>query len=65
VGIGFEFQGPRHYYHGAVGQRDREKELVCKSRGICFIYIPFWWEHTPSSLIASIRGARPDLLSAI
>ena len=67
--LAFEYQGEQHYStHYLYGspsiqqQRDQEKEMKCKEAGITLIHIPYWWNKEKSSLVATIRQYRPDLL---
>lgn len=67
--LAFEYQGEQHYRDiYALGnkwsqkEKDGEKGLACKEKGITLIEIPFWWDKEKSSLMATIHGKRPDLL---
>jgi hypothetical protein len=42
-------------------ERDDRKRNTSKERGISLIEIPFWWDRTESSLIATIHYFRPDI----
>ena len=46
-------------------QRDDKKKLICRSNGITFIEIPYWWDRSYGSLYATIYNQRPDLLEKI
>ncbi len=41
--------------------KDQEKKNQCKLAGITLIQIPYWWDHTLESLVASIQKERPEL----
>lgn len=65
----FEYQGEQHYTDiWALGNRwrqrhhDEEKRKACKEHGITLIEIPYWWDLSKSSLIATIHGKRPELI---
>ena len=67
--IAIEYQGEHHYYdvyHVSVRwrqkHRDEEKRMICLSRGITLIEVPYRWDFERSSLIATIRKERKDLL---
>ena len=69
LNLAFEYQGEQHYStHYLYGspsiqqQRDQEKEMKCKEAGITLIHIPYWWDKQKSSLVATIRQYRSDLL---
>ena len=68
--LAFEYQGEQHYVEvyplGAQwkhSERDLEKSLACKEKGITLIEIPYWWDFKKESLIATIHQYRPDLIS--
>lgn len=67
--LAFEYQGQQHYSDiYALGhrwyqkQKDEEKRRICKDKGITLIEVPYWWDNTKSSLVATIHKFRPDLL---
>eukprot|EP00026_Physarum_polycephalum_P002177 Phypoly_transcript_02182.p1 GENE.Phypoly_transcript_02182~~Phypoly_transcript_02182.p1 ORF type:complete len:962 (+),score=179.47 Phypoly_transcript_02182:307-2886(+) len=68
--LGFEYQDPHHYFHAHFGsstlqeyqERDQRKKKIADYRGITIINVPFWWNWDAKSLVASIKGKRPDLL---
>lgn len=69
--LAFEYQGEHHYHDiYAIGgkwgqkQQDEEKRRKCAEKDITLIEIPYWWNHTKSSLIATIHKYRPDLISS-
>lgn len=37
----------------------------CKRHGISLIEVPYWWDGSKSSLMASIHQIRPDLVPSI
>lgn len=60
--IAFEYQGEQHYkYHHLYGaasiwqQKDHEKKSACHKAGITLVEVPFWWDHSRESLIATIH----------
>jgi hypothetical protein len=71
--LAFEFQDAYHYtsvYYShkpltSVKQRDEAKQKLAKSRDQTLINIPFWWDGSKASLVASIRTRRPELLAHI
>jgi hypothetical protein len=71
LSLAFEYQGEQHYFtHYLFGspdiqqQRDVEKQQTCKAAGITLVHIPYWWDKEKSSLVATIRHHRSDLLQA-
>jgi len=66
--LAFEYQGEQHYhFHYLYGspmmqkERDEDKRSICTKNGITLIEIPYWWDQTKNSLLATIFEARPDL----
>ena len=45
----------------AQQQRDEEKREACKQRNITLIEVPYWWDRSKSSLVATVLKNRPDL----
>lgn len=43
--------------------RDEEKRIACEAEGITLIEVPYWWDGNVASLMATIKSARPDLLT--
>jgi hypothetical protein len=69
LNLAFEYQGEQHYAsHYLYGspeiqrKRDLEKSYKCKIANITLVHIPYWWDKEKSSLVATIRKHRPDLL---
>jgi hypothetical protein len=69
LALAFEYQGEQHYgahylYGSSEHQRakDMEKQQRCKQEGITLIHIPYWWDKQKSSLVATVRQRRPELL---
>jgi len=65
----FEYNGCQHYHaHIMFGdgfynkKRDDEKNNACKSTGITFIEIPYWWKSDKESIVVALHTNRPDLL---
>ena len=60
--LALEYQGEQHYddIPGAFGPievrqgRDVDKEKMAKDHSIKIIYIPYWWDHSLSSLQSSL-----------
>ncbi len=70
--VAFEYQGEQHYSDAynigpqwAYLQRDQEKRLACSQKGITLIEIPYWWDHSKQSLLATIHKYRPDLVTTM
>jgi hypothetical protein len=40
----------------------QEKRVACDENGIKLIEIPYWWDFTKDSLVATIHMHRPDLI---
>jgi hypothetical protein len=71
LGLAFEYQGQQHFFDVyTLGQqwryleRDEDKRLACKEKGITLIEVPFWWDFKKESLIATIHKVRPELISS-
>lgn len=69
VKLAVEYQGEQHYKdiylfgeRNIFIARDIQKKIECKRRGITIVEIPYWWDRSPTSLVATIIHARPDLL---
>jgi len=67
--LAFEYQGQQHFKHIYIfgpqekyNQRDAEKRIACESKGITLLEIPYWWDFTKESLLATIKQKRPDLV---
>jgi hypothetical protein len=61
-----------HYFSttpfGSASQRklcDERKKLLADELGITLIQIPFWWDKSQSSLVATIQQHRLDILHNI
>eukprot|EP01124_Arcella_intermedia_P008382 TRINITY_DN15275_c0_g1_i1.p1 TRINITY_DN15275_c0_g1~~TRINITY_DN15275_c0_g1_i1.p1 ORF type:complete len:384 (-),score=69.59 TRINITY_DN15275_c0_g1_i1:14-1165(-) len=70
--LAFEFHGEQHYYElpqirSFYGQqkRDVEKENLCRLNGIYLVVVPFWWDNTLPSLIATIQHKFPQLIPSL
>eukprot|EP01114_Cavostelium_apophysatum_P003467 TRINITY_DN1335_c0_g4_i6.p1 TRINITY_DN1335_c0_g4~~TRINITY_DN1335_c0_g4_i6.p1 ORF type:complete len:879 (-),score=171.48 TRINITY_DN1335_c0_g4_i6:765-3401(-) len=66
--LAFEYHGYQHYatqgifdFVDSSSARDHEKRRACESVGITLISIPYWWDESPESLVATIRAVRPDI----
>lgn len=45
-------------------ERDEEKRIACKTKGITLVEVPYWWDlDLQKSLKATIHKVRPDLIS--
>eukprot|EP01114_Cavostelium_apophysatum_P017612 TRINITY_DN5282_c0_g1_i1.p1 TRINITY_DN5282_c0_g1~~TRINITY_DN5282_c0_g1_i1.p1 ORF type:complete len:181 (-),score=39.36 TRINITY_DN5282_c0_g1_i1:163-705(-) len=67
--LAFEYQGRQHYADspllGEVGPiriKDTEKKELCERNGITLIQVPYWWNGSKDSLLATIREFRPNLV---
>ncbi len=63
-----EYQGQQHYHSflffqnlAAQQRRDTEKAEICRKFGLTLIHIPYWWNRTKQSLVATIAMHRPDI----
>jgi hypothetical protein len=72
LSLAFEYQGEGHYQQNLVFRsldrrrlNDEHKRQVSASNGITLINIPFWWNKKDTSLAATIRQHRLDLLSSL
>jgi hypothetical protein len=72
--LAFEYQDPHHYLtstwysHAAltrVQQQDDTKKQMFSSANRTLIVVPCWWDGCESSLAASVRSQRPELLSGV
>ncbi len=62
LSIAFEYHGSQHYRpHFMFGsyndqrQRDQEKREACLGYGITVIEVPYWWDLSKESLMATIK----------
>ena len=69
LNLAFEYQGKQHYNEsifptGKIAQSmmDKEKLEACKMFGITLIEVPYWWDFSVNSLVATIKKERSDLL---
>ncbi len=67
--LAFEYQGEQHFKPlgffddpKMIQQRDQEKRLCCAQIGFSLIEIPYWWDKSDSSLLATIHKHRPDIV---
>jgi hypothetical protein len=70
LAIAVEYHGEMHYKsHVVFGElkmrqdRDKVKREICAKEGITLIEIPFWWDNSEQSLIATLQQYRPELLT--
>jgi hypothetical protein len=71
INLAVEYQGEQHYEMtsyfkdkervGKQRMRDKEKEKACLEAGIKLVQVPYWWDGTCASLVATIIGKYPDL----
>jgi len=69
LSLSFEYNGEQHYqpvsiFHDSLQKRqsrDQFKSKFCEDNGITLIIVPYWWDHSISSLAQTIRLARPDI----
>jgi hypothetical protein len=69
--LAFEYQGRQHYWDVFVlgsqwhyEQRDREKREACHEKGITLVEVPYWWDDSKESLLATIQQLRPGCMIA-
>ena len=69
LNLAFEYNGQQHFQpHYVFGscslqqKRDEEKKKACNEAGITLIEVPFWWDYSRSSLVASVLQQRPELV---
>mmetsp|Transcript_11394 Transcript_11394/g.15806 ORF Transcript_11394/g.15806 Transcript_11394/m.15806 type:complete len:103 (+) Transcript_11394:1-309(+) len=72
LSLAFEYQGQQHYQDISVFSpqiryqgRDDQKKQACLQHNITLVEVPYWWDHKPESLAASIKQARPELLTDV
>eukprot|EP01114_Cavostelium_apophysatum_P017565 TRINITY_DN5254_c0_g1_i1.p1 TRINITY_DN5254_c0_g1~~TRINITY_DN5254_c0_g1_i1.p1 ORF type:complete len:742 (+),score=155.67 TRINITY_DN5254_c0_g1_i1:67-2292(+) len=70
LSLALEYQGKQHYeQHFLFGspqdlqRRDSAKEVTCAREGVTLIPIPYWWDLSKDSLLATISAARPDAVA--
>eukprot|EP01114_Cavostelium_apophysatum_P008517 TRINITY_DN2104_c2_g1_i1.p1 TRINITY_DN2104_c2_g1~~TRINITY_DN2104_c2_g1_i1.p1 ORF type:complete len:621 (-),score=144.76 TRINITY_DN2104_c2_g1_i1:93-1955(-) len=68
LNLAFEYHGEQHYVesdffpHLSEQQiRDARKRKVLEQLGVALVEIPYWWDGTEKSLVATICSLRPDL----
>lgn len=66
--LAIEYHSDHHYmYHYVLGpaqqqqQKDKEKQLACSQNGIKLVEIPFWWDRSKSSLLATLHENVPEV----
>jgi hypothetical protein len=69
LSLALEYHGNHHYhYRKHFGDptpymaQDLEKQEACKANGITLIVVPYWWDYTEDSIIATIHQHRPDII---
>lgn len=72
LSLAFEYQGYHHYHqHGMFHapefyqEQDETKRKQCIAHNITLIAVPYWWNHDPLALAATIRARRADVLLAV
>jgi len=67
--LAFEYHGEQHYKDINIfipqrmySIRDSQKRMLCKQHAITLIEIPYWWNLEISSLMATIKKYRPELI---
>jgi len=72
LNLGFEYQGEHHYHdvhyfgvHQHIRQKDSEKKALCKQHGVTLVDVPYWWDHTQTSLLEMIAHTRPELAQSL
>jgi allophanate hydrolase subunit 1 len=67
MSLALEYQGVQHYYKHYLWRfeeqvmRDKEKREACKNAEIHLIEIPYWWDKSSSSLMATLKERCPHL----
>jgi hypothetical protein len=68
LSLAFEYQGELHYnttvIFGSAGRRhttDELKKKLATDLGITLIQIPFWWDKSLPSILATLQHHRPDI----
>lgn len=66
LSLAFEYQGEHHFHstprfgqEDEYQERDKEKLELCAKNGITLIRVPFWWDLSTASLMATIHRVRP------
>jgi hypothetical protein len=66
--LAFEYQGEGHYTdinmfdsYAVYKHRDMRKRALSNTFGTTVIEIPYWWDRSTESLIATIQKYRPDI----
>lgn len=70
--LAFEYQGIQHFKDENFLERkmktkvryekDREKKKACQKYGITLVEVPFWWDGTKESLLATVFRFRADIV---
>eukprot|EP00011_Vannellida_sp_DIVA3-517-6-12_P004582 CAMPEP_0114616892 /NCGR_PEP_ID=MMETSP0168-20121206/6919_1 /TAXON_ID=95228 ORGANISM="Vannella sp., Strain DIVA3 517/6/12" /NCGR_SAMPLE_ID=MMETSP0168 /ASSEMBLY_ACC=CAM_ASM_000044 /LENGTH=845 /DNA_ID=CAMNT_0001828017 /DNA_START=15 /DNA_END=2549 /DNA_ORIENTATION=- len=70
--LGIEYNGEHHYIENAFfgglelyQQRDAAKRRICDSKGIKLLVVPYWWDNTFQSFVASLYWAFPEMIEAV
>lgn len=67
ISLAFEYHGKQHFhdsFRGNLGlqvSRDQEKMEACQNNNITLIVVPYWWNGSFASLVATILQAQPDI----
>jgi len=68
LSLAFEFNGAQHYerryFNDSLEEqqlKDSSKRIACDTAGITLIEVPYWWDLSKDSLLATIHKSRPDL----
>jgi hypothetical protein len=70
LALAFEYNGEQHYRDLPIYAKnldrqkhlDKRKDEELKEYGITLITIPYWWDKTEESLMATIHYCRPDII---
>lgn len=69
LNFALEYNGRHHYeelgFFGAVEEyvsRDEKKAKLCREHGIRLLVVPYWWDKTAGSLLATIYEEIPSVL---
>jgi hypothetical protein len=66
--LGLEYIGEQHYKdvyqfgpQWIYRERQKNKKQVCEGKNISLVEIPYWWDSTKESLLATIKLQRSDI----
>lgn len=69
--LGIEYNGEHHYHDNPFfgglelyQRRDNEKRKICQEKGIKLVTIPYWWDNTIQSFVATLYWSFPELIES-